>query len=170
MRFQKIVVFVILVAMAGTIVPAWYFMFYRQSDIEPEQNNPEDSFIGSSHYKNLSGKGLTVFPKDILGEKNLEELDISDNRLAGALPAEIRGLVSLRVLRAGNNQMTGIPAEIGQLSDLEVLDFSFNNLTGLPREIANLKKLRVLNLQGNTPSVQDLDIIRTALPGLNIIL
>lgn len=67
-----------------------------------------------------------------LSNQNLEVLNISDNNLRGALPAEIRNLRNLKVLNASNNQMTGVPAEIGQLAELEVLDLSNNQLTGLP--------------------------------------
>lgn len=113
---------------------------------------------------NLANQGLTKFPVNILSETGLETLDISGNKLTGAMPAEIRQLKSLRELDASDNKFTGVPAEIGQLSDLEVLDLSNNLLTGLPHELGNLSKLKVLDLTGNDISQQDLDVIRTALP------
>lgn len=112
---------------------------------------------------NLSGQGLSKLPSYVLSVTFLEELDISNNNLAGALPAEIRFLKKLRILKADNNLMTGVPAEIGQLENLQVLDLSNNRLTGLPNELGNLKKLKVLNLSGNDYSEQDLNVIRQGL-------
>jgi Leucine-rich repeat (LRR) protein len=167
---RKIIVWVVLIAMAGMLVPSWYFMFYGPSSPAPTNSAAPISFIGSKEYQNLSGQGLTLFPQQVLRQVNLEELDLSDNNLTGAFPAEIRGLTKLKVLRAGNNQLTGIPAEIGQLSRLEILDFSFNQITGLPLEIVNLKNLKVINLRGNNVSSQDLEAIMAGLPELKIIL
>ncbi len=113
---------------------------------------------------NLSGQGLTRLPAYVLDRRDLTQLDISNNALDGALPAEIRQLSKLRALDASDNQMTGVPAEIGQLSNLEVLDLSNNQLTGLPYELGNLQNLKTLHLAGNDVSQQDLAIIREKLP------
>ncbi len=119
---------------------------------------------------NLSGQNLSKVPDSVFNQSNLEELNVSNNKLTGALQAEIRKLSNLRVLNASNNQMTGVPAEVGQLSNLQVLDLSNNQLTGLPYELANLKKLQILNLSGNNYSEQDLAIIKKGLPAnVNII-
>ncbi|MFC1722131.1 leucine-rich repeat domain-containing protein [Patescibacteria group bacterium] len=111
----------------------------------------------------LSGQGLEKLPASVLSNTSLEELDISDNNLTGALPAEIRHLSNLRVLDASDNKMTGVPAEVGQLSKLEVLDLSNNELTGLPYELGNLKSLKTLDLSGNAYAEQDLEIIKNGL-------
>jgi Leucine-rich repeat (LRR) protein len=118
----------------------------------------------------LSGQNLEKIPGYVFGLKNLEELDLSNNKLTGAIQAEIRHLQSLKVLNAENNQMTGVPAEIGQLSNLEVLNLSNNQLTGLPYELGNLQKLKTLNISGNKYSELDLGIITEKLPqSVNII-
>lgn len=111
-----------------------------------------------------SGEGLTSFPMEILDMDRAVELNLSDNRLTGAMPAEIRHLSRLKVLNASGNLMTGVPAEIGQLSDLEILDLSDNLLTGLPHELGGLSSLKILNLRGNDVSKTDLEIIRASLP------
>lgn len=111
----------------------------------------------------LSGRKLVKLPDYALSDANLEELNVSNNNISGALPAEIRNLQNLRVLDASNNKMTGVPAEIGQLSMLEVLNLSDNQLTGLPYELGNLKNLKVLNLSGNKYSQQDLEVIKEGL-------
>jgi len=119
----------------------------------------------------LSGTGLEKVSQDVFTMTDLEELNVSNNNLTGALPAEIRRLQKLRVLNASDNKMTGVPAEVGQLQNLEVLDLSNNQLTGLPYELGNLQNLKTFNLSGNNYSKQDLEIIRKKLPaGVNIIL
>lgn len=120
--------------------------------------------LSSGNSLDLSNQGLDKLPSYVLDRKSLEQLDISNNNLTGALPAEIRFLSNLRVLNASNNKMTGVPAEIGQLQKLEVLNLSNNELTGLPYEMGNLKNLKVLDLSGNNYSQLDLDIIKKDLP------
>ncbi len=119
---------------------------------------------------NLSGKNLDKIPFSTFEKTGTETLDISNNRLTGALPGEIRFLKNLKTLKANNNFMTGVPAEIGQLSNLEILDLSNNQLTGLPEELGNLKNLKTLNLAGNTYSEQDLKYIQERLPNTTFIL
>jgi len=119
----------------------------------------------------LSNQGLDKLPGYVTALTSLEELNISNNKIAGALPAEIHNLRQLKVLNASNNLMTGVPAEVGQLTNLEVLDLSNNLLTGLPYELGNLKKLKVLNLSGNNYAKPDLEIIKKGLsPSVQIIL
>ena len=119
----------------------------------------------------LSNQGLDKLPSYVTNLSNLEELNISNNNITGALPSQMQNLRKLRVLNASNNLMTGVPAEIGQLQNLEVLDLSNNQLTGLPNELANLKNLKTLNLSGNNYSTMDLEVIKKGLSsGVNIIL
>lgn len=118
---------------------------------------------------NLSGTGLDRLPAYVLERTDLEELDISNNRLTGALPSEIGRLVNLKVVDASGNQMTGVPAEVGKLRDLRTLDLSNNRLTGLPMELGQLSNLEVLDLSGNDIAKQDLDGIRRDIPNAKII-
>lgn len=118
----------------------------------------------------LSYKNLDKIPADVFDRINLEVLNVSNNKLTGAIQSQLGQLKNLKVLNASNNQMTGVPAEIGQLQNLQVLDLSNNKLTGLPNELGNLKNLKTLNLSGNQYSTQDLDGIRSHLPStVNII-
>jgi Leucine-rich repeat (LRR) protein len=103
--------------------------------------------IQSSKVLNLSSQNLKQIPGYVFNQTNLEELNVSNNQLTGAIQAEIRQLKNLKVLNASNNQMTGVPAEVGQLSNLQILDLSNNQLTGLPYELGNLSNLKTLNLQ-----------------------
>jgi len=140
-------------------------------NVNINSNNSElDSPVATKNTLDLSGQGLREVSQSVFKQTNLEQLDVSDNNLTGALPGEIRHLQKLKVLRVANNQMTGVPAEIGQLVNLEILDLSNNQLTGLPYELGNLKNLKTLNLSGNQASPHDLDIIRQSLPAeVNII-
>lgn len=137
----------------------------------PGGNNKQNSGsnIPSGKVLDLSNKGLVKVSSDVFSRTDLEELNLSNNKLTGALPGEIRFLQNLKVLNASNNQMTGVPAEIGQLSKLEVLDLSNNELTGLPYELGNLKNLKVLRLSGNNYSRQDLDVVKKGLPASVVI-
>lgn len=131
--------------------------------LESEREQELVSTPTSGKKLDLSDKNLQKLPEYVLKITDLEELDISNNKLTGALPAEIRQLKKLKVLNCSDNLMTGVPAEIGQLENLEVLNLANNDLTGLPNELGNLKKLKILNLSGNNYSKMDLDIIKKGL-------
>jgi Leucine-rich repeat (LRR) protein len=137
-----------------------------KTNIDTKNIEPE---VGRSLVLDLSGQGLTQTPKYVFDKTDIEKLDLSHNKLTGALQAEIRHLQNLKVLDLSNNQFTGVPAEIGQLNELEVLDLSDNNITGLPLELGNLTNLKVLNLKGNDYSKTDLGFIKEKLSASTII-
>jgi Leucine-rich repeat (LRR) protein len=118
----------------------------------------------------LSNQGLTKAPAYIFDEVLTTELDLSHNKIDGALQGEVRHLAGLRVLNLSHNNFTGVPAEVGQLSNLQVLNLSYNKLTGLPYELGNLSKLKELDLRGNAYSKQDLEKIKQTLPASTVIL
>jgi len=118
---------------------------------------------------NLSNQGLVELNMSVFERKDLEKLDISNNKLTGALPSQIGNLKNLKILKASNNDFTGVPAELGQLTKLEIIDFSNNRLTGLPNELGQLKNLKILDLSNNQYSVSDLEIIRQKLPNTKFI-
>ncbi|MFH1822100.1 MAG: leucine-rich repeat domain-containing protein [Patescibacteria group bacterium] len=122
--------------------------------VEPQINSKLD----------FSNQNLEKIPENVFKQTNLEELNVSNNKLTGAIQAEIRHLQNLKVLNLSNNLMTGVPAEIGQLQKLEILDLSNNQLTGLPYELGNLKNLKTLYIFGNNYSELDLSIIEQNLP------
>lgn len=163
----------------GILVIVAVALFYNRfiktpitTDVNPTPENVEkqNSVNTDKNILDLSNQGLEKLPAYVLKMSNLEELNISNNQISGALPAEIHDLRNLRVLDVSDNLMTGVPAEVGQLQNLEVLNLSNNKLTGLPNELGNLKKLRVLNLSGNNYSQQDLEVIKKGLaPDVEII-
>lgn len=126
--------------------------------------------VGDADSKvDLSGRGLKKVPEDIFQRADVTSLDLSDNALEGALPAEIRHMRALQVLDVSGNLMTGVPAEIGQLQELRVLDLSDNRLTGLPYELGQLQNLELLDLSGNAYSQIDLSLIEKTLPETTVI-
>lgn len=174
---SKILIFVVLlVGVAGFV---WYDQAPTEkiteetpvtSGTEPTEPVELTPSVPASKTLDLSGQGLKQVPATVFTKTDIQELDVSDNQLTGALPAEVRHLQKLKVLNLSNNQFTGVPAEIGQLQNLEVLDLSNNQLTGLPYELGNLTKLRVLDLRGNAYSTTDLNIIKQSLPAATVVL
>lgn len=135
-----------------------------------EKDSQGDSSVTEARSMlDLSSQNLTKVPNEVFNNSRLESLDLSHNQLTGALPAEVRHLSSLKILKLNDNLFTGVPAEVGQLQNLEILDLSNNQLTGLPHELGNLLKLKQLNVSGNAYSEQDLSVIRSSLPSTTII-
>ena len=98
----------------------------------------------------LSDNRLTGAVPDVLGSlTRLELLDLSRNALAGGIPAALGELAGLRRLHLGFNRLTGtIPSELGNLSNLEFLNLRWNEFrTPIPPELGNLNRLEVLNLE-----------------------
>lgn len=139
------------------------------SDSAETKSDTTTNNIVNTKTLSLSGQGLTKAPAYIFDKTELEELNLSNNNIEGALQAEVRHLQNLKVLNLSNNQFTGVPAEVGQLKNLEVLNLSNNQLTGLPQELGNLSNLKVLNLKGNNYSVSDLNTIKESLPDSTVI-
>jgi Leucine-rich repeat (LRR) protein len=169
---KKVALYVVLALLGAAAVALFAIKF-----LAPEGNNGIGGIgkagltVFGGKVSDLSNKNLEQIPSYIFDQTYLEELNVSHNRLTGAIQSQIGQLVNLKVLNASDNQMTGVPAELGKLQNLEVLDLSDNKLTGLPNELGSLKKLKILNLSGNRYSVQDLDGIRAKLPpSVNVIL
>ncbi|CAL4971370.1 unnamed protein product [Urochloa decumbens] len=78
-------------------------------------------------------------------------LDLSSNKLTGAIPPEIGQLKALVSLNLSFNNLTGpIITSICNLTNLQVLDLSNNNLTGaIPSELENLHFLSRFNVSNN---------------------
>lgn len=143
------------------------FLSLRSNDIQKETTESRPTPSGSR--LDLSNQNLTEVPQSVFKQAQLTELDLSHNKLHGALPSEVNKLTSLVTLNLSNNEFTGVPAEVGQLRNLEILNLSNNQLTGLPNELGNLTRLKLLDLSGNAYSTQDLETIRARLPASTVI-
>ncbi|MBW4429070.1 MAG: leucine-rich repeat domain-containing protein [Nostoc desertorum CM1-VF14] len=96
----------------------------------------------------LSDKGLTTLPPEIVQLTNLQTLDLSSNQLS-SLPPEIVQLTNLQTLDLRYNQLSSLPPKIGQLTNLQSLFLNTNQLSSLPPEIGQLTNLQSLFLSTN---------------------
>uniref|UniRef100_A0A5F8A3K0 Multifunctional ROCO family signaling regulator 1 n=1 Tax=Macaca mulatta TaxID=9544 RepID=A0A5F8A3K0_MACMU len=96
---------------------------------------------------NLSHNQLPALPAQLGALAQLEELDVSFNRLTH-LPDSLSCLSRLRTLDVDHNQLTAFPRQLLQLVALEELDVSSNRLRGLPEDISALCALKILWLSG----------------------
>ncbi|XP_019257860.1 PREDICTED: LRR receptor-like serine/threonine-protein kinase GSO1 [Nicotiana attenuata] len=86
---------------------------------------------------------------NILEEKSLEELHLSNNHLCGSLP-DITRFSSLKSLYLRENQLYGSFVEsYGQTSKIEFLDLSLNQITGPFPNLTAFSALRELHLNNN---------------------
>ncbi|KAL1216781.1 Receptor-like protein 15 [Cardamine amara subsp. amara] len=89
--------------------------------------------------------------------KNMQELNLSKNKLVGQFPLCITSLTGLRVLDLSSNQLTGkLPSALGNLESLEYLSLFDNNFEGhfSLGWLANLSELTVLKLSSKSNSLQ----------------
>eukprot|EP01025_Chloroclados_australasicus_P052045 TRINITY_DN6059_c1_g1_i2.p1 TRINITY_DN6059_c1_g1~~TRINITY_DN6059_c1_g1_i2.p1 ORF type:complete len:362 (+),score=37.10 TRINITY_DN6059_c1_g1_i2:312-1397(+) len=116
-----------------------YGGFYEADDYENVVNRvqtsipPEWSVLQSLRKIELHTVGLnTTLPAWISTLKNLEILDVGDNRqVYGTIPAEYSALDSIRVLHLHGNQLGGtLPPEFSVLTNMHRFHFNYNNLSG----------------------------------------
>ncbi|XP_010671295.2 receptor-like protein EIX1 [Beta vulgaris subsp. vulgaris] len=83
---------------------------------------------------------------------DLKMLDLSNNKLAGALPSWLGDLKNIRRLNTGGNGFVGlIPPSIGSLPYLEELSLFRNGLNGtIPSSLQKLSSLEILDLSHNS--------------------
>ena len=89
------------------------------------------------------------------GNGRVTHLDLLENELTGAIPAEIGGLEQLDLLRTSYNSISGpIPAELGKLTRLARLELNNNEHEGgLPPEMGGMQTLDYLDVAHNNDIV-----------------
>jgi Leucine-rich repeat (LRR) protein len=97
---------------------------------------------------NLSGQGLTIFPRAIENLANLTRLSLAYNQIA-ELPESLCDLLKLESLNLAFNKLTTIAHHIGRLGQLSMLNLMHNQLTELPKSIGNLTSLLGLDISEN---------------------
>ncbi|KQJ96175.1 brassinosteroid LRR receptor kinase BRL2 [Brachypodium distachyon] len=103
----------------------------------------------------LSGNRLTgAIPPSLLLSGACKTLNLSYNALSGAMPEPMVSSGALEVLDVTSNRLTGaIPRSIGNLTSLRVLRASSNNISGsIPESMSSCGALRVLELANNNVS------------------
>ncbi|XP_044505283.1 receptor-like protein EIX2 [Mangifera indica] len=81
----------------------------------------------------------------------VKSLDLSSNKMSGAVPEEIMKLVGLIALNLSRNNFSGpISPKIGQLKSLDFLDLSRNQFFGeIPSSLSQISGLGVMDLSYN---------------------
>ncbi|XP_015697293.2 receptor-like protein 51 [Oryza brachyantha] len=100
----------------------------------------------------LSGNRITgAIPDTLTLLSAITHLNLSSNDLNGNIPTSIGDLISLTTIDLSNNSISGgIPETISTLPELEVLNLGSNRLNGsIPQFLAEMRGLKELNLEGN---------------------
>ncbi|WRX20509.1 Leucine-rich repeat - like 10 [Theobroma cacao] len=113
----------------------------------------------------LQSCNISTFPEILKSQENLEDLDLSNNKISGAVPNWV-WKKSLGYLSLSNNHLSSLdqflsnqsltssqgssPRPICDLSQLWSFNASYNNLSGsIPNCLGNISTLYSLDLQGN---------------------
>lgn len=118
--------------------------------------SPTELAVVVSHMEHLNR--LTISNANLSGFlphhwhcPNITHLDLSGNRITGAIPDTLTLLAGMTHLNLSSNVLNGpIPNSIGDLISLTTLDLSNNTLSGgIPDTVSTLPELEVLNLGSN---------------------
>ncbi len=120
----------------------------------------------------LNGRDITFIPPCIGELKNLEELNLSENRInrlpdgisklsklkklflssnnLKSLPISLLKIKNLSILHLSNNQIKSLPRKVSKLINLVELIVSSNYLGSIPKEMLKMENLRLLDLRYNS--------------------
>jgi tetratricopeptide (TPR) repeat protein len=98
---------------------------------------------------------------------NLKKIQLAHN-LISYFPDELLTIEKLEHLDLSFNQIEDLPEGIGNLINLKFLNLSNNLLNKSPADMGKLKNLKTLILNGNSIPAQDINELRTQLPGCTI--
>lgn len=110
---------------------------------------------------------LDSFPKELFKISSLQFLYLS-NTNTHSLSKHFERLPRLEVLIIENNPLTTVPFDIYKAQKLRFISFRGNKLTKLPDSISQLENLTVLDLRGNPFTKEEIEKLRTLLPGCEV--
>ncbi|AES80238.1 LRR receptor-like kinase family protein [Medicago truncatula] len=97
-------------------------------------------------------------PSQVGRLKQLEVLNLTDNKLQGEIPTELTNCTNMKKIVLEKNQLTGkVPTWFGSMMQLSYLILNGNNLVGtIPSSLENVSSLEVItlarnHLEGNIP-------------------
>ena len=96
----------------------------------------------------LQNKGITIIPARIKELTAMQILRLDSNSIS-VLPPEIGSCTSLVRIQLSNNQLSTVPAELSSLHHLSALVLSHNSITVLPQSLWNITSLEQLYLDYN---------------------
>ena len=97
---------------------------------------------------NLSGKGLSCIPKEIVHFPNLTYLDLNHNNIT-FLPEDLRWPPRLSSLLLGHNEIQAIPKKMVWPPGLIKLNLGYNKLRSLPEAMQWPSKVTHININYN---------------------
>ncbi|ADB42932.1 COR domain-containing protein [Spirosoma linguale] len=114
----------------------------------------------------IQGNKLEEFPSAISQVNTLEKLVISENEISSIEDDAFLGLENLEELDLSFNRLTYLPSSLGKLTKLKKLNLSGNNIRSLPKEFENLVSLESLGLDGNPLERVPLEISAQGVSGI----
>lgn len=97
---------------------------------------------------NLSRKNIDYLPKEIEILRDLNLLELKDNKLT-TIPSELLNLKKLSMLMLCNNNIKVIPRFLYEMEQLMLLCLHGNGFDEIKEDIVNLKNLRILTISKN---------------------
>lgn len=110
---------------------------------------------------------MDSFPAQLFGIPSLVYLNLS-NTNTSYLTKHFERLPKLEVLVIENNPINKIPFEIYKAQKLRVISLRGNQLIKVPESISQLENLTVLDLRGNKIDPEEIEKLRTLLPGCEV--
>ena len=110
---------------------------------------------------------MDSFPKELFKIPTLYYLNLS-NTNTWYLTKHFERFPNLEVLVIENNPLTKVPFDIYKAQKLRLISLRGNNLTKLPDSISQLQNLSLLDLRGNKFDADEMEKIRSLLPGCEI--
>lgn len=130
------------------VLPIKYKPYWNPFLIKKWFESPQNQHALASVTSLRLSDHITRLPEELSNVMNLQELDLSVNRLK-VFPEWISRYSALRKLSLSCNQLKEFPIAICQCTTLESIDMTNNRIERLPREVLQLSHLTECNLRLN---------------------